>query len=211
MNEPRGQAGFSLIELIVVLLVMTVMLSIAIISQSSPRKFAADDQARKLSDFFDEARQKALNQKNTFRVEINKTKSQLTLIDENDNTTAADDKIIKTQPFSGGAAVGVQPASVLAGPSTTSPIPVPSYVSSTYPLSSGDQKMTMRFRINGQVLDAGTDNIGTGSIPTGATVYITSGGTSPDVIRAVTVLGTSGDTSIYKCRFASGICGSWFK
>lgn len=214
MNESSSEAGFSLVELVIVLAVMTVMTAIAIINLSSPRKYSADDQARKIVDFLDEARQKALNQKNTFRVEINKTKNQLTLIDENDNTTAADDQIIKFQPLSSQVVVGVQPSNVTSGPATTSPIPVSAYASSTYPLSSGEQKITMRFRLNGEVLDVGTDNTGTGSIATGATVFVTTAPTaaaSPDVIRAVTVLGTSGDTGIYKCKFTSGVCGNWYK
>ena len=214
MNKPSAQSGFSLIELVISLVVIMVMLSVAIINLTSPRRYSADDQARKLSDFLDEARQMALNQKSTFRVEIDKTKNQLTLIDEGDDkTTASDDAIVKTQPISGQVVIGVQPASVAAGPVLTSPVPAPSYASSTYPLSSGDQKITMRFRLNGEVLDAGTDNVGTGSIPTGATLYVTTAPSSgvPDVIRAVTVLGTSGDTSIYKCSFASGVCGGWYR
>lgn len=213
MNKSSAQSGFSLIELVIALVVITVMISVAIFNLTSPRRYSADDQARKLTDFLDEARQFALNQKSTFRVEIDKTKNQLTLIDEGDKTTATDDAIVKTQPISGQVVIGVQPASVAAGPVLTSPVPLPAYATSTYPLSSGDQKITLRFRLNGEVLDAGTDSIGTGSIPTGATIYVTTAptGGNPDVIRAVTVLGTSGDTSIYKCSFTAGVCGGWYR
>ncbi|MEP6902513.1 MAG: type II secretion system protein, partial [Actinomycetota bacterium] len=69
MKNTPSQAGFSLIELILVITVLTILSAIAVVSFWNTRKYSADDQAKKMIDVFDEARQKALNQRKTFRVE----------------------------------------------------------------------------------------------------------------------------------------------
>jgi prepilin-type N-terminal cleavage/methylation domain-containing protein len=213
MNKTSSESGFSLIELLMVIVVLAIFSSIAVISFWNNRKFTAEDQARKIIDVCDEARQKALNQRKTYRVEINKTASEIRLIDEGrDVSTANDDVIIKRYLISNQVVIGAPPPNVSGAPTATSPINVPAYAISSYPLSVGDDKITLRFKRNGRVENAGNDNIGTGSIMSGATIYIyskTPSVTNPDVIRAVTILGTTGDTSLYKCRFTSGVCGSW--
>lgn len=214
MKKTSNQTGVSLIELIFVLVIVGIISVIAVTSYTGSRKYSADDQARKIVDLFDEARQKSLNQRNTMRVEINKTDKIVTLIDENTAAIVTDDVIIRSIPISSLSVVGAAPNNVSTGPTATSPIPVPAYVTSTYPLSTGDQKITLRFRRNGQVVNAGTDNLGNGSIVTGATIYVYSAtptGNNPDVVRAVTVLGTSGDTAIYKCKVTGTACGAWSK
>lgn len=206
------QKGFSLLELIIVITVTTILLTVAVIAYSSSSKHSADNQARQIIDILDEARQKALNQRTIFRVEINKTRNRVRLIDENTATTAADDVEVKSIPLVSQITIGSASPNVSATPTATSPIPVGTYSSSTYPLSSGDQKITLRFRRNGQVVDAGTDSIGTGSVVNGMTIYVyptTASGVNPNVVRAITVLGTSGDTSLLKCKFTAGQCTAW--
>lgn len=197
------------------MMVIAVASAIAMYSFNNITKTAADDQARKIIDVLDEARQKALNQRTTFRVEINKTKNRIILIDENSIATANDDVVIKSEPLSSSVVIGAKPDNVTTTPTATSPIPVPQYLASNYVLSSGDQKITLRFRRNGQVVDAGTDGIGTGSLVSGATIYVhsnTPSVTSPNLVRAVTVLGSTGDTALLKCTFDTyGRCGSWVK
>ena len=100
--------------------------------------------------------------------------------------------------------IGEVPANVAGPPTATSPIPVLGFVSSNYPLSKNDKKITLRFARNGRVMDTGNDNIGTGSGVRGATMYVFSykeKTNTPEIIRAVTALGTTGDTSILKCSF----------
>lgn len=202
-----------MIELLLVISIVIILSTISVIAFWSSRKYAPEDQAKKLIDVFDEARQKALNQRKTFRVEINKTKKEIRLIDEGDNvTTANDDVILKRIQISNQVVIGAAPGNVSGAPTATSPINVPAYATSGYPLSSGEEKITLRFRRNGQVVDAGIDNIGTGSLISGATIFvhsITPSVTSPDLIRAVTVLGTTGDTSLYKCKFVLNSCTNW--
>lgn len=211
-----SQKGFSLVEVIIVIIVLMILATVSFMAFGSSRKYAADNQAKALIDFFDEARQKALNQRKTFRVEINKTKRELRLIDEGTDVspTASDDKIIKTARIANQVMIGSAPTNVSGAPTASSPIPVPSYLTSSYPLSSGDEKITLRFRRNGQVVDTGSDNIGTGSLMRGATIYVystTPSLTNPDVIRATTVLGTTGDTSLFRCTFVAGQCTNWKK
>jgi len=214
MKNASSQAGVSVIELILVIVVLAILCTISVVSFMNSRKYSADDQAKKIIDVFDEARQKALNQRKTFRVEINKTRNELVLIDEGSDIspTAGDDVILKRFPISGQVVIGAAPSNVSGAPVATSPIPVATYASSSYPLSSGEQKITLRFRRNGQVVDVGSDNIGTGSMVNGATIYVystTPSVTSPDVIRAITVLGTTGDSSLYKCKFSGATCTNW--
>ena len=181
----------------------------------SARKYAADNQAKRIIDICDEARQKALNQRKTFRVEINRTRNELRLIDEGSNAgVATDDTIIERFAVSSDVVIGAAPPNVSGAPTATSPIPVPTYASSNYPLSPSEEKITLRFKRNGQVVDAGSDNIGTGSLVNGATIYVystTPSVTAPNVIRAVTILGTTGDTSLFKCKFVSNQCTNWSK
>lgn len=215
MKVLSSERGFSVTEILVVLVLIGIMAGMSFMAFSGTRKYLAEDQARLIIDIFDEARQKALNQRKIFRVEINRTQGKITLIDEMEVGDAADDIVIKSMPLSSQVVIGAKPDNVNTGPTASSPIPVPAYSTSNYPLSAGDEKITLRFRRNGQVTNAGTDNVGTGSLVSGATIYVysrTAAGQNPDVIRAVTVLGTSGDTSLFKCGFnTSGICGNWKK
>lgn len=211
----RNNHGFSIIELLVVLVVVGVLAAMAVFAAANLWKYDTDNQARKIIDLCDEARQKALNQRTTYRVEINKTRNRLLLINENSADTSNDDLIVKSEPLVGGVTVAVKPDNVTDGPTMTSPVPQAQFRSSAYPLTSGDQKITMRFRRNGQVVDEGTDGIGTNSIVSGATIYLFAsreGQSSPTDIRAVTVLGTTGDTSLFSCKFDSyNRCLVWKK
>lgn len=215
MKYSFSQKGFSIIEVLMALIIVSIFIGLAIPWLRSSKKFAVDDQAMTMIDIFDEARQSAMNKRQTFRVEINKTKNQVTLIDENSSANATDDVIVKQVAFKGFVKVGEVPGNITGAPTATSPIPVLSPVRSTYPLSSGDEKITLRFAKNGLVLDTGTTNTGNGSVPRGATIYVFSNKertTTPEIIRAVTVLQTSGDSTVLKCTFdASGKCGNWKK
>lgn len=210
-----SNAGFSVIELLVVFAVIAVMSAIAVFALNNVTKYATDSEARKIIDLLDEARQKSLNQRTVFRFEINKTKNRIVLIDENSSATTSDDVVVKSVPISSEVVIGTKPSNVPANPTATSPIPVLAYQASNYPLSSGDQKITLRFRRNGQVMDAGSDGMGTGAVVTGATIFLYSarqGPTSPTDIRALTVLGTTGDTAVMTCKFdANKQCIAWSK
>lgn len=210
----KNQDGLSLLELLIVMVIMSIMATFTLLALSSPRKYFADDQAIRVVNVFDEARQMALNQRRVFRVEINRTKKQITLINEGEKTdTAADDFVVKRVLFNNDVVINEKPGEVTTSPATASPAPILPYISSNYPLSNGEQKVTLRFLRNGRVVDAGNNNIGGGSLVTGATVYvhtINPKTSKPDIIRAVTLLGPSANTAIFKCVInAVGNCGEW--
>jgi prepilin-type N-terminal cleavage/methylation domain-containing protein len=223
MQYEKGQSGFSLIELIIVVVVVTILSSFALINLRSSQLLAIDNQGKKVIDILDEARQNALNQRQTMRVEINRTRGRVRLIDENTDATVGDDVQVKIAEISDEIIVGTTPNNISNNPATTSPIPIANYQTSNYPLSAGEEKITLRFTRNGRV-SVGTDNTGGGGVVTGATIFLTStnltnttttGGNSvskPTMVRAVTVLGSSGDTSLLKCTMnGSGDCTAWYK
>lgn len=213
MKSSCSQKGFSLIELLLVIMMIAILVAVSVMSFASTRKYDADNQALELVDLLNQARQSALNQRRVFRVEINKTKRQVSLINENDFNTADDDRIVKFITLRKGVFVNEVPSNVAAAPTASTPIPILDFVSSGYPLSSGEEKVTLRFARNGRVLDTGSDSIGTGSLMRGATIYVYTnreGTDTPEIIRAVTVTQTSGSTSILRCSFDSTKkCGNW--
>lgn len=215
MKNSYSQKGFSFIEVLLALIILSIFLALALLQFRSAKKFNADDQAIAMLDIFDEARQSAMNKRKTYRVEINKTKRQITLINENSAGTVNDDVVEREVPFKSLVVVGEIPNNITGPPTATSPIPVLNPVRSNYPLSNNDEKITLRFSKSSIVLDTGTNHTGSGSIPRGATIYIYSnreGTATPEIIRAITVLQTSGDAAIVKCRFDNtGKCGGWQK
>lgn len=215
MKNRTSQKGYTMVEILVVVIILSVFVAFALISWVGIKKYAVDDQAHILADTFAEARQYAFNQRRIFRVEINKTRSAIVLIDENEPNDVTDDQIFKTISFKQNINIGVTPGNITGAPTASSPIPVLPYVTSSYPLSLNQEKITLRFGIDGRVLDTGTNNNGGGSIMRGATIYLFSNKEktiTPEIIRAITVLQTSGDISIVKCSFgADGKCGNWKK
>ncbi|MEZ5425458.1 MAG: hypothetical protein R2747_04255 [Pyrinomonadaceae bacterium] len=187
---------------------------------SSSKSGAAETQALQISDLFQEARQRALSQRTTHRVEINATKRVIRLIDELGPGDASDDKVIKFVNYSNdGVYIGSLPSNASGSPTELSPVPVATFASSTHPLSAGDFVATFRFIRNGTVTNAGTNGWGSGAVVTGATVYVWSkypndGSANPSVgntIRAVTVLGSTGLTRMWKCNLSGTSCSNWTK
>jgi prepilin-type N-terminal cleavage/methylation domain-containing protein len=224
-------AGFSIIELLVVVAVLGVLSGIAYMGFSSPQKYAADDQALKMLDILQEARQKALTQRRVMRVEFNNTKKTMRLINEYDikatNSTTGkslvtdsdDDKEVRSIPFdTKNLVIGNKPGNVTTVlPTQTSAIPEMSFQTTTYPLSNGNSVFTLCFVKDGRVLSPGTnglcepdkDDLG------GATVYVSekpdSAGKSK-IIRAVTVNSISGSGDVVKCQLnSSNVCTKWVK
>ena len=68
--------GFSMVELLIVLTVMTILTGISLFYLSGhQRLFRPDEQTLKMVDIFQEARQRSLTQRETMRVEIDLTDS----------------------------------------------------------------------------------------------------------------------------------------
>lgn len=160
--------------------------------------YKAEDQALKIIDVLQDARQLALNQRQTIRVEFNNSQNAVILIDENNSGNVSDDREIKRLAFdnSGEVKIGLRPSNIGAEPSEPTPVPQLSYAPSSHPLTQGNQAAVLRFTSTGLVLNAGVNGIGQGSTMTGATVYIwkprKTDPNASELTRAITVLGASG-------------------
>lgn len=218
-KRKKKENGFSIIELIIVLLIVSILSILAVLSVKSEKKYLADTQAFKINDILHEARQRALTQRETMRVEINKTRNNVRLITENEPGNADDDQEVRSIKLEAPAdiVIGDPPQNVSGAPSEMSPTPTITFKVSTHPLSITDTVATLRFTTTGKVLDAGSNSIGTNSAMTGATIYVWSPEysnagqplVSGNVIRAITVQGASGITGYWKCPVANSNCGNW--
>lgn len=214
----KVQSGFSTIELLVVIGIIAILSAITIIGFSTPRKYSPDNQVVKLVDIFQDARQKSLVENSIMRVEIDKTKKEIHLIDENVKGNAADDLMVRKVPFEAtDVIIDARPKNVSATkmPTASSPIPEASYSTSIHPLSLNDQVMTFRFQPDGQVVNAGTNAAGSGAIVTGATVFVydkTDAAGYAKIVRAATLIGFTGASNIVKCQMDSQkACSTWIK
>ena len=220
-KKRQKESGFSIFELVIVVAIVAILSTIAALSFYTEKIYKADTQALNIIDVLQEARQRALSQRTTMRVEVNRTEQLIQLINENSPTTSSDDEEVRTVSYTNqGVFVGTQPSNYTAGnPVELSPTPRLAFRTSNHPLSVGDRVGTIRFLRNGTVSDAGTDDIGTGARIRGATIlvwskYADDTSTNPNtvqIMRAVTVQRTSGLTRLWKCPLENGTCATWIK
>jgi len=223
MKKPdsKNEQGFSLIELLIVVLVVTILSLMAYRTFAGNTLFEADHRAYVVMDMIKEARQRAITQQETLRVEINRDKNTVRLINENDPGDETDDVELKSYNLAGTTIVNYDgpPANQAAAPVEPTPVPSLQFKASVYPSSLSDQVATLRFLRNGNVVDAGSNAVGDNSVVTGATIYFwmpkpLNGGWSADegrIIRAITILGNSGSARFWKCPVSEvdGQCSEW--
>lgn len=195
----RFEVGYSLIEMLMVLLIISILVGFAIIYASPHQKmYKPDDESLQVTDVLQEARQRSLTQRETMRVEVSKTKGTVSLIEENSPTTADDDVMLKRIALFPESEVKItsRPTNVTYNPPEPLAPPNAVFVPSVYPRSVGENVCTLRFLSNGTVTDAGNNSVGTGSVVTGTTMHIWSptkaDPAKSEILRAVTVVGTTG-------------------
>ncbi len=210
MNDCRnrshsGEAGFSMIELMMVVLVIIVLSSISIFYLTGHRAlYKPDDQSLLITDLLQEARQRSLTQRETMRVEVNITRGTARLIDENTAATTDDDSVLREIALFDTAVVNVgpRPANILDNPPEPFPVPNGTFVPSVYPTSVGDSVGTFRFMANGTVVSAGNTGTGNGAVVTGATIHIWSPNAAnpanSDIARAITIIGATGSIRLWE-------------
>lgn len=206
------QRGFSLVELLIVVLVMMIMLAIGFSFISNYRQlYKPNEQVTQIADILREARQRALTQRRTMRVEINLINRSVRLIDENTNSTTWQDdfeirKFFLPPEEEVKVAVLIPDISVAPGEVTTT-IPLNGCPLSVYPSSSNQNVCTFRFMSNGSVTDQGTDAIGSNASILSATLYVWSPKkTNPNQSEqayAITVVGGSGFVRMWKYNRSS--------
>lgn len=217
MNKKLNlENGFSIVELLIVVVVISIMTGFAAYYFSSHQKlYKPDDQALKLIDILQEARQRALTQRESIRVEINSTLNIARIIDEGDATTANDDRELRRIILFGQNEVkfSTRPNNISYNPPEALAPPTAVFTTSVYPTSTTQNVCTIRFQSNGTVLNAGTNATGTGATPTGVTLLIWSpkaGATGDaDIARAITIIGTSGSLRLWEFNNISTNSNKW--
>ena len=196
----QKEAGFSVAELIVVLALSAIMTTVSLYYLYAHQKlYKPDEQAALLIDMLQEARQRALTEKVTMRVEMDLTDNIARLINEGDATISTDDKIIRQVTLKAVQEVNIEkrPNNINVSPTEPSPVDAITFATnSTHPLSLNHKVATLRFRKDGTVYNAGTNALGAGAAMTGATIFLwqpeKSNANNSTITRAITVIGTSG-------------------
>lgn len=192
-NKSHNEAGFTLAELLVVTGLTIVMTTVSLYYLYSHQKlYKPDEQAALFIDMLQEARQRALTQKVTMRVEVDLTDNVARLINEGDVTVTTDDKVLRSVNLKSVEEVKMEqrPNNVTVSPTESSPVDSITYsTNSAYPLSLSHKVATLRFRKDGTVTNAG-------STVTGATVFVwqpdKANANNSTITRAITVIGTTG-------------------
>ena len=197
--------GFSIVELLIVLTVITILLGISLFYLSGhERLFRPDEQALKIIDVFQEARQRSLTQRETMRVEIDLTDNAVRLIDENQPATADDDRIVKSHILEPPSEVHInsRPPDIATNPTEIMPVPLAQFRSSVYPASAAHDVCTFRFQRNGSVVNEGTDSVGSNATTTGLMLFIWSpkknSADETEIARAITVIGATGSVRFWE-------------
>jgi type II secretory pathway pseudopilin PulG len=197
--ENIGESGFSLLELLVVVGLIMLLSGIMLFYLSGHQKlYKPDDQAIQIADILQEARQRALAQRETLRVELNLTTNMVTLINENSSASTTDDVVIKRFTLFSTTDVKISTRPSQIGYNPPEPMPVPSAVfkTSVYTPSIGQNVCTIRFLSNGSAVDAGTTATGGGAVQTGVSLFAwspkKSDNTQSEQARAITVIGATG-------------------
>ena len=198
------QQGFSLIELLVMMVLILIVSTIAIFYLTGHRKlYNTDEEALQVIDLIQEARQRALTQREILRVEIDLTTNSGRLINENDPLTASDDRMVRQVTFfpSANVRMDMRPNNITIAPPEILPAPTAVFTGSLHPLSAGHNVATFRFLADGTVRNAGTNALGANSVPTGTTLYIwkpkAGYPNESDLTKAITILGATGSVRMW--------------
>ena len=135
IKSKNYEQGFSLVELIIVLLIISILSVLSLMAFKSEKLFLADNQAYLLLDILKEAKQRALTQHVTMRVEINKNRNIVRLINENKAGDASDDKEIKSLSLENPNLVNMEssPTNIANSPTDSAPIPAITFKPSVHP------------------------------------------------------------------------------
>lgn len=186
LRRPDSE-GFSLIELLIVVAIVIILTAAAIFTLApQSRAYRTDDAAGQVSNFLRDAYQRALAQRQTMTVEIDRANKMIRIIDENRlgvgdeievRRAKLNDEISLNQPI------------VAAG--LVNPPPAPY----TYPIAVYSNDLwEARFRSDGSVVDAAGNSLS-------GTLFFSlmnMNNSDSDLIRAVTLFGPSGSVRIWR-------------
>lgn len=197
--------GFSLIEVIIVLVIIAILTAISLPYIYNYRTlYRSEDQALKVMDLMREANQLALTRRRTMRFEIDLTDNRALIIDEDTRTTPAVHREVKALLLDDVSDVRID--QIPTGISKPSP---PAYNDAAFAADttghqsggttvSGNNVWAIRFKRDGSVVNAA-------DTPVSANLYVwtplTAGSAAPrnkEEVRAITVFGGSGAIRYWK-------------
>lgn len=211
---PIDDSGVTMVELLIVMAVIAVMSAVSLFYLTGHQKlYKPDEQLLRIADVLQEARQRAMTQRETIRVEIDKTANIVRLFDENTATSGnADDKEVRRLTLLSTSDVRMDqaPTNITYNPPESVPVPIAVYKQSTYPASNGNQVCTLRFYSNGNVGDADSSPNVAGP---GATLYVWSpssnNSTTSSIARAITITGATGAIRLWEFDPNSSNTNKW--
>lgn len=200
-----NNAGYSIVELLIVLTIVTIVMSGAFFYLNAHEKlYKTDNQALQVADMLQEARQRSLTQRRTMRVEIDLNDSAARLIDENTASISSDDKVLRELQlfFPNEVRIDAPASEITYNPPEPFPVPSAQFKTSNYPSSVLHQVCTIRFQSNGTVTDAGDNDIGSNAVLKGVTLHLWSpdqkDASKPEVARALTIIGSTGSVRLWE-------------
>lgn len=220
--DPNGsrlhaQKGTSVAELLIVVVVIMIVATFSILSLTGHKAaYKTDDQALQIIDLLRSASLRAVTQRQTIRVEINLTTNNVKMIDENLPASSADDVVVRSMALQNVADVklNAQPLNVTTLPPSPSNFPTAVYVASVHPSSISNNVFTIRFRIDGTVVNAGTDALGANAAITSSTLFIwppiptdATRARTTGAVRAITIFGPTGNIRLWKYSGTSFVLG----
>jgi Tfp pilus assembly protein FimT len=216
-NAGTHESGFSVLELLAVVSVIAIMGTMVLFYATAHKKaFQPDEEALQLADMLQEGRQRALTERRAMRVEINLTTNTARLYDENrDATVATDDVLLRAVTLfaANNVRVDTRPSEIGYNPPESLPVNNAVFRASVYTPSLGQNVCTIRFLANGTAVDAGTNAVGAGAVPTGLTLHIWSPNkrdpSQSDIARSLTVLGATGVVRLWEFDHSSTATNKW--
>jgi prepilin-type N-terminal cleavage/methylation domain-containing protein len=190
-DAPASQRGFSIVELLVVVSMIVILTTITVFSLSANKAaYGPDDEATQVVSYFREAYQRALSQRQTHRVQIDRNSFVVRLLDEGLLPGGDEVEVIRGTLNKD---VTMEHPSLSGTQLPTPPAPY-NYGSANFV----NGVWSVRFRADGSVVDADGD-------PVSATLFFAPrnlDANGANLIRAVTVFGPSG--SVRAWRYDSG-------
>ena len=197
LNSRRAEQGYSVVEMLMVAALIITMTAVAVFTLGhSRRSYRADDAASQVVNFLRDAYGRALSQRQTMRVSIDRANQTITLIDENRLPFGDEivirrapliDQISLSQPTIGEAPIGLPPAPY-------------GYPAAVY----AGNVWEARFRSDGSVVDTAGNTLS-------STLFFSPANLTDNqanLIRAVTVFGPSGSIRLWRFAEQSFIAGT---
>lgn len=189
-----GERGFSFVEVLIVVAMITILLSVAVVSVTSTRQaYAADNAAGQIIRLLREAQGRALSQRQRMRLTIDRDTRQAIIVDENTLAAgAADDEQIRLEVLPPSTDLAIQqPANY--------DVPAAPFNYAVADFTTNGGEWTIYFQSDGSATDA------TGT-PLSATFFFYPPSASPnkpansEQVRALTLFGPTGSARLWKYR-----------